>query len=111
MNENIEQLREVLARARQEVGKVIIGQTEVVDLLQHFRVAHWRGMVCSIARFEIAHRVWETIGCQRILCFFLFGHVYTSYPILYTCPDLTKLVHLFTMERVPCRRRWECTAR
>lgn len=31
MNENLEQLKEVLSRARQEVGKVIIGQTEVVD--------------------------------------------------------------------------------
>ena len=31
MNENIEQLKEVLARAKQEVAKVIIGQTEVVD--------------------------------------------------------------------------------
>ncbi len=31
MNENIEQLKEVLSRARQEVGKVIIGQTEVID--------------------------------------------------------------------------------
>src|SRR5687767_5756547 len=31
MNENIEQLKETLTRARQEVAKVIIGQTEVVD--------------------------------------------------------------------------------
>ena len=31
MNENIEQLKEVLARAKQEVAKVIIGQAEVVD--------------------------------------------------------------------------------
>ncbi|MEP6664798.1 MAG: MoxR family ATPase [Verrucomicrobiota bacterium] len=31
MNQNIEQLKEVLTRARQEVGKVIIGQSEVVD--------------------------------------------------------------------------------
>jgi MoxR-like ATPase len=31
MNETVDQLRETLARARQEVGKVIIGQSEVVD--------------------------------------------------------------------------------
>ena len=31
MNETLDQLKEVLARARQEVAKVIIGQTEVVD--------------------------------------------------------------------------------
>ncbi len=31
MNENLEHLKEVLARAKQEVAKVIIGQAEVVD--------------------------------------------------------------------------------
>src|SRR6266853_4231173 len=31
MNEMVDQLRETLARARQEVGKVIIGQSDVVD--------------------------------------------------------------------------------
>ena len=31
MNENVERINEVLARARVEVGKVIIGQSEVVD--------------------------------------------------------------------------------
>ena len=31
MNQNLDQLKEVLARARQEIGRVIIGQGEVVD--------------------------------------------------------------------------------
>ena len=31
MNQNLEQLKEILARARQEIAKVIIGQGEVVD--------------------------------------------------------------------------------
>ena len=31
MNANVDELRETLARARQEVAKVIIGQNEVVD--------------------------------------------------------------------------------
>ena len=31
MNENIEQLKETLSRARAEVGKVIIGQSDVID--------------------------------------------------------------------------------
>ena len=31
MNQNLEQLKEVLGRARQEIAKVIIGQGVVVD--------------------------------------------------------------------------------
>ena len=67
MNENIEQLREVLARARQEVGKVIIGQTEVVDraLIAIFTNHHAliEG-VPGVAKTLLVRTLAHVLGCE-----------------------------------------------
>lgn len=67
MNENIEQLKEVLARARQEVGKVIIGQTEVVDraLIAIFTNHHalLEG-VPGVAKTLLVRTLAHVLGCE-----------------------------------------------
>ncbi|MEO7675728.1 MAG: AAA family ATPase, partial [Verrucomicrobiota bacterium] len=67
MNENIEQLREVLARARQEVGKVVIGQTQVVDraLVAIFTNHHAliEG-VPGVAKTLLVRTLAHVLGCE-----------------------------------------------
>lgn len=67
MNENIEQLKEVLARARQEVGKVIIGQSEVVDrsLIAIFTNHHAlvEG-VPGVAKTLLVRTLAHVLGCE-----------------------------------------------
>jgi MoxR-like ATPase len=67
MNENIEQLKEVLSRARQEVGKVIIGQTEVVDraLIAIFTNHHAliEG-VPGVAKTLLVRTLAHVLGCE-----------------------------------------------
>ena len=67
MNENIDQLKEVLARARQEVAKVIIGQSEVVDRAliaifagQHALIEGVPGVAKTLLVRTLAH----VLGCE-----------------------------------------------
>src|SRR5687767_10671117 len=67
MNENIEQLKETLTRARQEVAKVIIGQTEVVDraLIVIFTGNHAlvEG-VPGVAKTLLVRTLAHVLGCE-----------------------------------------------
>src|SRR5687767_928622 len=67
MNENIEQLKETLTRARQEVAKVIIGQTEVVDraLIVIFTGNHVliEG-VPGVAKTLLVRTLAQVLGCE-----------------------------------------------
>ena len=52
MSEQSERLKEVLTNARSEVGKVIIGQNEVIDLslICIFTGQHASSKVCGVAK-------------------------------------------------------------
>ena len=67
MNENIDQLKEVLGRARQEIAKVIIGQSEVVDRAliaifagQHALIEGVPGVAKTLLVRTLAH----VLGCE-----------------------------------------------
>src|SRR6266566_7186452 len=67
MNANVDELRETLARARQEVAKVIIGQNEVVDkaLITIFTGSHAliEG-VPGVAKTLLARTLAHVLGCE-----------------------------------------------
>jgi MoxR-like ATPase len=67
MNESVEQLKEVLARARQEVAKVIIGQGDVVDkaLIAIFTGHHAliEG-VPGVAKTMLVRTLAQVLGCE-----------------------------------------------
>src|SRR5436309_4904679 len=67
MNANVDELRETLARARQEVAKVIIGQNEVVDkaLITIFTGHHAliEG-VPGVAKTLLVRTLAQTLGCE-----------------------------------------------
>src|SRR6267142_4425155 len=67
MNANVDELRETLARARQEVAKVIIGQTEVVDkaLITIFTGHHAliEG-VPGVAKTLLVRTLGHVLGCE-----------------------------------------------
>src|SRR5438034_633378 len=67
MNANIDELRKTLARARQEVAKVIIGQNEVVDkaLITIFTGHHAliEG-VPGVAKTLLVRTLAHTLGCE-----------------------------------------------
>ena len=67
MNQNLEQLKTVLARARQEIAKVIIGQGEVVDraLIAIFTNQHAliEG-VPGVAKTLLVRTLARTLGCE-----------------------------------------------
>jgi MoxR-like ATPase len=67
MNENIDQLKEVLLRARQEISKVIIGQNEVVDraLIAIFTNHHAlvEG-VPGVAKTLLVRTLAHVLGCE-----------------------------------------------
>jgi MoxR-like ATPase len=66
MNDNLNRLKETLAQARAEIGKVIIGQTEVVDLAL---VAIFTGHhalvegVPGVAKTLLVRTIAATLGC------------------------------------------------
>ncbi len=67
MNENLEELKHTLARARQEVGKVIIGQSDVVDKSliaiftgQHALIEGVPGVAKTLLVRTLAH----VLGCD-----------------------------------------------
>ena len=67
MNQNLEQLKEVLGRARQEIAKVIIGQGVVVD---HALIAVFTGQhaliegVPGIAKTLLVRTIARVLGCE-----------------------------------------------
>jgi MoxR-like ATPase len=67
MNANVDELRETLARARQEVAKVIIGQNEVVDkaLITIFTGHHAliEG-VPGVAKTLLVRTLAHALGCE-----------------------------------------------
>src|ERR1041385_5885104 len=67
MNEKVEQLKETLARARQEVAKVIIGQGDVVDkaLITIFTGHHAliEG-VPGVAKTLLVRALAHVLGCE-----------------------------------------------
>src|ERR1035438_4536129 len=67
MNQNLEQLKAVLAQARQEIAKVIIGQGEVVDraLIAIFTNQHAliEG-VPGVAKPLLVRTLARTLGCE-----------------------------------------------
>lgn len=67
MNEQVDQLKEVLTRARAEVGKVIIGQTNVVDmaLIVIFTGNHAliEG-VPGVAKTLLVRTLGQVLGCE-----------------------------------------------
>src|SRR5208283_5966425 len=67
MNQNLEQRKEVLARARQEIAKVIIGQGEVVDraLIAIFTGQHAlvEG-VPGVGKTLLVRTLARTLGCE-----------------------------------------------
>ena len=67
MNQNLEQLKEVLIRARQEIAKVIIGQGDVVDraLIAVFTNQHAliEG-VPGVAKTLLVRTLARTLGCE-----------------------------------------------
>jgi len=67
MNQNLEQLREILARARQETAKVIIGQREVLDraLITIFTGQHAlvEG-VPGVAKTLLVRTLARVLGCE-----------------------------------------------
>src|SRR5438045_5811903 len=67
MNETVDQLKEVLARARQEVAKVIIGQSDVVDkaLIAIFTGNHAliEG-VPGVAKTLLVRTLAQVLGCE-----------------------------------------------
>src|SRR6266540_13838 len=67
MNETIDQLKETLARAREEVGKVIIGQSDVVDkaLIAIFTGHHAlvEG-VPGVAKTLLVRTLAHVLGCE-----------------------------------------------
>jgi len=67
MNQNLEQLKDILARARQEIAKVIIGQGEVVDraLIAIFTGQHAliEG-VPGVAKTLLVRTLARTLGCE-----------------------------------------------
>ncbi|MGK0187900.1 MAG: MoxR-like ATPase [Verrucomicrobiales bacterium] len=77
MNENVERINEVLNRARREVGKVIIGQSEVVDQ-------------CLIAIFTGNHILLEGVpGVAKTLLVRTLAHVLgTDFARIQFTPDL-----------------------
>ena len=67
MNENIEQLKEVLTRARQEVGKVIIGQAEVVDRALIAIITNHHALVegvPGVAKTLLVRTLARVLGCE-----------------------------------------------
>ncbi|MEO6184209.1 MAG: MoxR family ATPase [Verrucomicrobiota bacterium] len=67
MNENVEQLQEVLTRARQEVGKVIIGQAEVVDRALIAIVTNHHALVegvPGVAKTLLVRTLARVLGCE-----------------------------------------------
>src|SRR5213595_2313248 len=67
MNANVDELKETLARARQEVAKVIIGQTEVIDkaLIPIFTGGHAliEG-VPGVAKTLLVRTLAHVLGCD-----------------------------------------------
>src|SRR5436309_4981801 len=67
MNANVDELKETLARARQEVAKIIIGQNEVVDkaLITIFTGHHAliEG-VPGVAKTLLVRTLAQTLGCE-----------------------------------------------
>src|SRR5450432_694974 len=67
MNQNLDQLKEVLTRARQETAKVIIGQNEVVDraLIAIFTGQHAliEG-VPGVAKTLLVRTLARVLGCD-----------------------------------------------
>src|SRR3989441_4279072 len=67
MNANVDELRETLARARQEVAKIIIGQNEVVDkaLITIFTGSHAliEG-VPGVAKTLLVRTLAHVLGCE-----------------------------------------------
>src|SRR5881409_173941 len=67
MNANVDELKEILARARQEVAKVIIGQNEVVDkaLIAIFTGHHAlvEG-VPGVAKTLLVRTLARALGCE-----------------------------------------------
>ncbi|HSY19492.1 MAG TPA: MoxR family ATPase [Candidatus Acidoferrales bacterium] len=67
MNQNLEQLKEVLGRARQEIAKVIIGQNAVVD---HALIAIFTGQhaliegVPGVAKTLLVRTLARVLGCE-----------------------------------------------
>ena len=67
MNQNVEQLKEVLTRARQEVGKVIIGQTEVVDRALIAIITNHHALVegvPGVAKTLLVRTLARVLGCE-----------------------------------------------
>ncbi|MEO7299512.1 MAG: MoxR family ATPase [Verrucomicrobiota bacterium] len=67
MNENVEQLKEVLTRARQEVGKVIIGQAEVVDRALIAIITNHHALVegvPGVAKTLLVRTLARVLGCE-----------------------------------------------
>ncbi|MEO7298897.1 MAG: AAA family ATPase, partial [Verrucomicrobiota bacterium] len=67
MNENVEQLKEVLTRARHEVGKVIIGQAEVVDRALIAIITNHHALVegvPGVAKTLLVRTLARVLGCE-----------------------------------------------
>lgn len=67
MNQNLDQLKEILSRARREIGKVIIGQEEVIDraLIAIFTGQHAliEG-VPGVAKTLLVRTLARVLGCE-----------------------------------------------
>src|SRR2546426_9537589 len=67
MNQNIDRLKEVLGRAREEVGKVIIGQNEVVEKALVVIVTGHHALiegVPGVAKTLLVRTLAQVLGCS-----------------------------------------------